>query len=122
MIVTTTSVVDVPAAAGTLLTDQDSPAAQRTFVFKNLNDPDDLALVTLSLLIEESSDGGATWETNTVAFNVEAGTVEIKNVISTNILRVRGSGGTDDRDLEFSLVKIYTAPPDSSHVITRSRV
>ena len=90
-------IFDVPLAVGTILTDREANSYQRTFLFHNKG------VDTLTLDIEDSVDG-VTWATVDVSFTLAAGVAAIKNVASANILRVRGSGGGDDRDLVITLV------------------
>jgi len=95
-------VVDIPAAAAVVLRDRTNAAFQRTFYFQNLT------ANALSLVIEESADG-TTWSVLVPAFVVGimgSGTEIIpKNIVSSNMLRVKGSGGGDDRDMLVTLVR-----------------
>jgi len=114
MLVTQTEVFNVPAALDTILQLREVNSYQRTFYFKNLSDS------TLTLVIQESDDGGNTWEDLVSAFTVGAAgagsDVEVKNVTSSNILRVQASGGGNDRDLYISSARFYL---DSNHVWAR---
>lgn len=114
MIVSQTEVIDVPASLATVLQDREVSSYQRTFFFRNLSDS------TITLVIHESDDGGNSWDTVDTSFTLgPAGAgedVEVKNVTSSNILRVQASGGGADRDLYLGLVRIYL---DSTKVWTR---
>ena len=101
MLVTQTSVISVPSSIGTILQLRETNSYQRTLYFQNLSQ------LTLSAQIEESVDGGSTWSLVGVAFSIEVGGVVVKNVTSTNILRVRASGGGDANDLYVGYTRMY---------------
>ena len=112
-----TDVLDVPNALATILQDSETSVLQRTFIFRNLTASE------LTLTLQESADGGATWSNVGTAFIVDVagggGDILVKNVASANILRVRGQGGGGDRDLEVALV---SAALDTSHIWTNPKV
>jgi len=105
MINTQTDVFDVPVAVGTILTVRETNAYDRTFVFRNLT-----AAQTLNIEVQNSDDGGTTWDTAVAAFNLLPGIMIVKTVVGAtyaNILRVRASGGGADRDLYLALQRPY---------------
>lgn len=114
MIVTQSDSFDVPAAQATILQLRETNSYQRTLLFRNLTASD------LSCQIEHSADGGTTWVVIDTAFTISAigggSEVAIKNISSTyagSILRVRASGGGDDRDLQIHFTRMYL---DTAHV------
>jgi len=107
MLVSQTVILDVPLAEGTIVTIPDVSPYQRTFYFRNLTSS------VLTITIQESADGGATWIDYAAAFTVGifggGADVVVKNVVSTGILRLRASGGGNDRDLYLGLTRFYLA-------------
>ena len=111
MVVTQSDLLDVPASQGTVLTIREGSSYQRTFCFTNRS------AVTLAIQIEESLDGGATWSVIGTAFSLGAGLLVVKEIpaTSTGILRVRASGGGNDRDLDVTYFRCFD---DGGHVWT----
>jgi len=105
------TVVDVPVAVTTVIDLQETNTKERTFVFHNLQA---VGGDTLSVLIQHSSDGGATWTTAVASFDIDPGEVIVKQVSTSYLsrLRIRASGGGDSRDLEIGILKVY--PTDGS--------
>lgn len=95
--------MDIPAAEAVILVITESSAMDRVFYFENLT----ASAITLTL--QESADGGATYTDVTFADAsanpfvlgaVGSGTERIfKHYSSLNIFRIQGSGGGDDRDI-----------------------
>jgi hypothetical protein len=104
MMISQQDVFDVPAAQATILTVREVSSYQRTFAFRNLT-----TASTLSIIIEYSDDGGASWDTAVLTFTVTPGSTVVKNVASTitGILRVRASGGGEDRDVLVGYSRVY---------------
>ena len=92
-------VFDVPTAAASILQDRATSSYQRTLVFHNLS------AGTLAITTQYSAAGGEAW-TDIETFNLAAGAMVVKNVTRTEILRVRASGGGDDRDLAVALFRV----------------
>jgi len=117
MICTRSEILDVPVAVATVLQDRESSSYQRTLILRNLT-----ALV-LTMTLQESSDGGATWTDIDTPFTIGVAgggaDVVVVNIDSTNILRLRGQGGGDDRDLEAGMVSIHS---DASGIWTAPTV
>jgi hypothetical protein len=65
----------------------------------------------MTLYLEKSADGGATWADIGAGFVIGAAgggaDVVIKNVTDTNLIRLQGQGGGEDRDLQVSLISAY---------------
>jgi len=103
-------VIDVPLALTTVLQVRETSSLQRSFMFQNLT------ASVISVRIEYSADGGATWTLIDTAFDVgiEGGGTDVivKNIIQNNILRVRASGGGDDRDMSIGLARAYLSTTD----------
>lgn len=109
MIATQGDVFDVPVALGTILTIREPASYQRSLYFRNISSN------TLAVQIEESDDGGSSWSIVGTAFSLGAGIILVKEVAATvtGILRIRASGGGDDRDLHLEYSRAYD---DTSHI------
>ena len=105
MLCTQSDTFDVPVALATILQIREINSYQRTLFFQNISTS------TLAIQIEESADGGTTWELIDTAFNLgtvgSGSDIAIKNIDSGNILRVRASGGGNDRDVSISFARMY---------------
>ena len=101
MLSTQTRVFDVAVALSTILSVQENNSYQRSFFFHNLSTG------SLSVQIEYSADGGTTWTLVEPAFSIAAGAITAKEVTNLNILRVRASGGGDDRDLYIGYSRMF---------------
>lgn len=103
MLVTQSDVLDVPVSLSTILTMRESSTYQRSLFLRNLS------ASTLGIQIESSLDGGTTWALVGTAFSLAAGELIVKEVAAsvTGILRIRASGGGDDRDLEVAYARIF---------------
>lgn len=105
MLCTQSALFDIPVGLSTVLQIRETNSYQRMLSFQNHTSSE------LSIQIEESSDGGATWSVVGTAFVVgalgSASEIVVKSISSTNILRVRCSGGGDDRDLTISYARLY---------------
>lgn len=105
MLVTMIDLFDVPAALGTLLTFREANSYAKFFGFRNWT------ASAIAVRIEETPDGGTTWNLVGTQFDVGAvgsGTdIITKHITSTNMLRIRGSGGGNDRDLEIGVSRVY---------------
>ena len=113
MITLRTDILDVPVAKTVILVNQESNTYQRTLTFRNLT------ATPITLYLETSVDGGATWTDIVVAFVIGAAglgaDVVIKNVVVTDPIRVQAQGGGVDRDLQVSLLSVYL---DAAHIWT----
>ena len=105
---------DVPVALSTILQLRETNSFQRTLVLQNLTASD------IAAQIERSADGGSTWALIGTAFTVGAvgggSDVQIQNISATyasNIIRIRCSGGGNDRDLNISFMRMYL---DATHI------
>jgi len=111
MITLRTEVLDVPAIKSVLLQNRESNTYQRTLTLRNLT------ASALTLYLETSTDGGATWSDIEAAFVIGAAgggaDVLIKNIAVANMIRLQGQGGGDDRDLQVSLLSAYL---DTAHI------
>lgn len=109
MLTTQSDIFAVPAALGIILQIREvSSGIQRTLLLQNLSSSD------LTVQIEESADGGSTWSIIDSAFTVGAAggaDIAIKSIDSANILRVRASGGGDDRDLYITYTRMHEGCP-----------
>ena len=107
MLASQSDVFDIASGTVTVLTVRESNTLQRTFYFKNLTASE------LSVSIESSLDGGGTWSVIDTAFTVgaqgSATECVVKDVTSDGILRVRASGGGDDRDVYIAYTRILDA-------------
>jgi len=101
MLATQSDVLDVPIALDTILTIRENNTYQRSLFFKNLTASD------ISMQIETSTDGGSTWSLVEAAFSIAANSIEVKEVDADNILRLRASGGGNDRDLYIAYARIF---------------
>lgn len=101
MLVTQSNVIDVPIALSTIVQIQENNAYQRSLYFKNLTTS------TIAIQIETSADSGETWSLIEAAFSLAAGTIAVKEIDSLNILRIRASGGGDDRDLYVAYARMF---------------
>ena len=113
MITIRSDVFDVPLVEGTVLQDREANSYQRTFVLRNIGSS------ALTIKIEYSDDGGATWTLIGSSFilGIPGSGTEIvtKNITSGYILRVRGSNGGNDRDL---LITLMNTDLDANHIWT----
>lgn len=111
MLVTQGDIFSVASGLTTILQIREVNTYQRAFYFRNLGASD------LSVQIEESADGGGTWSIVGTAFTVSAtggsSDVVVRSVDSSNILRVRASGGAADRDLRIDYARFIK---DSGHI------
>ena len=111
MLATLTDVLDVPVSLDTILQIRETNSYQRTLFFQNLT------ASALAAQIEESGDGGGTWTLIDTSFAIgiagSGSDVVIKNISSTNILRVRASGGGNDRDMYVGFSRMYL---DANHI------
>jgi hypothetical protein len=103
MMVTQSQLFDVPTALSTIVTIREGNTYARSLYFKNQSSG------TLAIQIEHSSDGGATWALVGTAFSLATGVIVVKEVAATyaNILRIRSSGGGDDRDLFIAYARMF---------------
>lgn len=103
MIATQTAVIAVPAAVSDILTIRETNSYSRSFCLRNLSDN------TLAFQFQEYTASG--WKDLGDPFNLgAAGTTTdsvVKLISSTNPLRIRASGGDNDRDLEVSYTRLY---------------
>jgi len=108
MLCTQSDVLDVPVSLSTILTMRESSTYQRSLFMRNLG------TTTLGIQIESSLDGGTTWAIVGTAFSLASGELIVKEIAATvtGILRVRASGGGDDRDLEVAYARIFN---DTGH-------
>ena len=117
MICTQTEVIDIPASLATILTIRESGIAMRTLSLENLSASE------LAISLEESADGGANWSLLEPAFTLgvkgSATGVLVKYTDSTNILRVRASGGGDDRDLALTYMRAVEDTSGTGRTWTR---
>lgn len=80
----------------------------RLFSFKSL------CSASLSILIEESLDGGTTWTTVTGgSFTLSAGDIVSKSVTSNGLVRISGSGETNSKGILIGCAQIFL---DSTYV------
>jgi hypothetical protein len=93
VLVTQSDVFDIPMSLSVVLNIRENNTYQRSLYFKNL-----LGADTLAFQIETSADGGSTWTLIDTAFSVAGGEIVVKEITAPNILRVRASGGGNDRD------------------------
>ena len=109
MIATAVDILDCPVAEGTLLQVREPGIVPRTFIIRNLT------ANTPSFKIQASVDG-TTWTDQTLS----DGTMQItlgaagggtdmsaQRITTSNQLRIRGSGGGADLDLEVALLRAY---------------
>jgi hypothetical protein len=108
MLATQSDVLDVPVSLSTILAIREGNSYQRSLFLRNLSSS------TLGVQIETSNDGGTTWAVVGTAFSLAAGELIVKEVAAsvTGILRIRASGGGDDRDLEVAYARIFN---DTGH-------
>lgn len=110
MLVTQTVELDVPSSEDTVLQIRETSSYQRTFYLENLSTSE-----TISIIIQKSSDG-STWTDVFTSFDlgpVGSGTeIATKNVTDSDQLRIRASGGANDKELKLSYCRYYndTAP------------
>lgn len=109
MLVTSQDVHDITAVEMTVITLEEMNPYPKIFIFENLT------AVTLAAKIQESSDGGNTYEDIGSAFNIgpagRGSEVETRYITSSNLLRVRAAGGGNDRDLLLSIGRYYKSGP-----------
>ena len=105
MITLRSDILAVPVAKTVILQNREANTYQRTFVFRNVT------AAPLTLYLEKSTDGGATWIPIGVGFVVGVAglglDVVVKNVIDPSLIQVQGQGGGNDRDLQVSLMTVY---------------
>lgn len=101
MLVTQSDVFDIPISLATVLTIRENNTYQRSLYFSNLTAAD------ISMQIETSADGGTTWSLVEPAFTLSANTIEVREIEAANILRLRASGGGDDRDIYLAYSRIF---------------
>jgi len=110
MFVAQTDILNVPAASGTIMQNNEVSGYERSFIFRNLT------ANVMSFKIQESDDGAA-WVNVDTIFDLgprDLGSdLVIRHVTSKKLLRVVGAGGGDDRDLLFTLTRVYV---DALHV------
>ena len=106
MIAFHTQLCDVPVAAGTVFTIRETSSYQRTLVLANKD-----LLATLTLQLQYSTDN-QTWTNLGSSFDLgPAGggsDVANANVTNANLIRLRGSGGNDDQELEVGYLRYYS--------------
>jgi len=104
MIITSSDVLDVPVALATVLTIREANSYARSVFLHNLTSGSDLAME-----LQYSNDGGTSWSIIDTAFTLAAGELITKEIESTygQILRLRASGGGDDRDLHITYARIF---------------
>lgn len=101
MIVTQSDVLATSLAAATWLTIRESNTYNRVLSFKNLTNS------TLSIKIQTSADGGATWTDHVNTFELAIGEMIAKVATATGLLRVVGSGETNTRGILVSYTRYY---------------
>lgn len=101
MLVTQSNVIDVPTALSTIVQIQENNAYQRSLFFKNLSSS------SIAIQIETSADSGETWSLVESAFSLAGGAIIAKEITALNILRIRASGGGDDRDLYVAYARMF---------------
>ncbi len=98
-------IFDVPSAEATLFTLREANGFPKVLFFENLTSN------TITIRLQESGDGGATFINLGATFDLgPAGggaAVEVKKEDTTNIIRVRGSGGANDRDVLINTGRYY---------------
>jgi len=104
MLVVRETLLDVSVTEGTVLTIMDSNPWERVLLLHNRD-----AVLSLTLQIQKSVDGGATWVDYGSAFTLGidgSGTeVAVKTILGSGVFRLRGSGGSNNSELEISLVE-----------------
>lgn len=103
MMVTQSQLFDVPVSLSTIITIREGNTYARSLYFKNQSSS------VLAINIEHSSDGGATWTLVGTAFSLAAAAIAVKEITAaySNILRIRASGGGDDRDLFVAYARMF---------------
>jgi len=103
MLITQTDILDVPSTLSTIVTLRENNSWGRSLYFENRYS------ASLSIQIETSADGGSTWSLVGTAFALAAGDKIAKEVsaVYPNILRVRASGGGEDRDLYLGYSRMF---------------
>jgi len=103
MIATQTGLFDVAAALATVVNIRETNSWQRSLFFENKSSG------TLAIQIETSADGGTTWSLVGTAFSLTTGSRVTKEVSTSylNQLRIRASGGGDDRDLSITYARMF---------------
>ena len=103
MLITQSDIMDVPASLSTIVTLRENNSWGRSLYFENKYS------ASLSIQIETSGDGGATWALIGTAFALAAAAKIVKEVTAAypNILRVRASGGGEDRDLYIGYARMF---------------
>lgn len=113
MLVSQSDTFGVPATVNTIVTIREVNSYNRVLYLKNLT------VNAITIQIQRSADGGNTWDDVGSAISLGAAgggaDVEFVNVSDGNILRVRGSGGGNDRDLYLTYTRFYL---DSDRVWT----
>ncbi len=103
MFVSQTAILPVTSGVGTVLVIRESGVSARGLVFKNRTSQ------VLSIQIEEEIDG--TWTEVGDAFNIgiagSGNEVVVRLIETKNSIRLRGSGGNDSGDLDFTYSRKY---------------
>jgi len=104
MLITQTDIFDVPASLSTVVNIRENNSLERSLFFDNKSS------ATLSIQIETSADGGTTWSLVGTAFSLTAGSQTVKEIAASypNQLRIRASGGGDDRDLYIGYARLFS--------------
>jgi len=104
MLVVRNAIFDVPTTEGTVFTVMDANPWTRTAILHNRG-----STLTLTLQLQLSTDGGATWsdygDEFTMGIDGSGTEVATKTMIGTGMFRLRGSGGANNQELEISLAE-----------------
>ena len=103
MLATQSTTFDVNTGLTTILTIRETNSYQRTLYFRNLTTD------ALAVQVECSMDGGTTWSVVGTSFTLASLVSQVFGVpaINSGILRVRASGGGNDRDLEIAYARLF---------------
>jgi len=116
MLVTQSAVVGIPASLAVIVTIRETGVANRTLCFENLTSNE------ISISLEESADN-TNWTQLEPSFVLgvagSATGVVVKDTASTNIIRVRASGGGDDRDVSLSYLRVVEEAAGVGRIWTR---
>lgn len=107
MLVQQVDVFPVTLAESVVLTIRESNTFSRFLYFRNLT------TATLSIKVEKSDDGGATWTTDIASFDLDSDDIANKVSTATGLLRIKASGIADDRGLSIGYVRQYL---DAQHI------
>ena len=103
MFVASTERISVTLASATIFQDRENSSYQRTFYFRNWSTS------TISLQFQNYVAGA--WANLGVSFDVDlaggGNDIVAKNITDSESLRVLGSGGSDDNELDVSFVRFY---------------